>query len=48
VEKPTVRVRPAQGVIKTVEGSFKDPVKQLGKGLESLRGILNGKDKKPD
>lgn len=48
LEKPRVIVRPAQGVIKTVEGGITDPVKELGKGLDALRGILHGKDKKRD
>jgi hypothetical protein len=48
LDNPRVRVLPARGVIDTVKGSIENPIKELGRGLDSLRGVLDSKGKKPD
>jgi uncharacterized protein involved in outer membrane biogenesis len=48
LEKPRVRVLPARGVIDTVKEGIENPVKEIGRGLDSLRGMLDGKEKRPE
>ncbi len=48
MDKPRVRVLPARGIIDTVKGGIENPIKDLGRGIDSLRGILDSKSKKPD